>query len=389
MKSLRLCLLLLLALAVPSVFPQGALTPPGAPAPTMKTLDQVEPRKPINAANAPGDGTNSFRITAAGSYYLPGPITGASGKNGIAIEANDVTIDLRGFTLGGVAGSLDGVHVAAGRSRLTVRNGRISGWGGDGIDEVDGGATDGIYEKIHATGNGADGLRLNEKCVLTACKLDHNNGSGVSVNGRSTISGCTANDNNLLGFYFGAGAIVDCVASSNGGTGIESAGEPVLIKNCVAFQNGDSGLKSGGGGKIADCISRNNSFAGIEAGYYATITGCTVKNNPLGIFAGGSCHIVGNMGEGNGDGLSIYDTRNLIDGNQVLNGGTGIKIFTGSTKNLIIRNTVGNNTTNYDISPNNRFGPVVDITASGTPAVSGNAAADSTSTTHPWANFAY
>jgi hypothetical protein len=30
-----------------SAFAQGPLTPPGAPAPTMKTLDQVEPRIPL------------------------------------------------------------------------------------------------------------------------------------------------------------------------------------------------------------------------------------------------------------------------------------------------------------------------------------------------------
>ena len=33
-----------------SAFPQGSLTPPGAPAPTMKTLDQVEALTPVDSA---------------------------------------------------------------------------------------------------------------------------------------------------------------------------------------------------------------------------------------------------------------------------------------------------------------------------------------------------
>src|SRR6478736_7070443 len=36
-----------------SAFPQGSLTPPGAPAPTMKRLDEVEPRTNLQASPAP------------------------------------------------------------------------------------------------------------------------------------------------------------------------------------------------------------------------------------------------------------------------------------------------------------------------------------------------
>jgi hypothetical protein len=42
---------LLFGLAVrPAAFAQGSLTPPGAPAPTMKSLDQVEARMVVSPA---------------------------------------------------------------------------------------------------------------------------------------------------------------------------------------------------------------------------------------------------------------------------------------------------------------------------------------------------
>src|ERR1700722_17008335 len=44
-----------------SAFSQGSLTPPGAPAPTMLTLSQIEPRTPISSL--------PFNITRPGSYY--------------------------------------------------------------------------------------------------------------------------------------------------------------------------------------------------------------------------------------------------------------------------------------------------------------------------------
>src|SRR5882757_10456894 len=49
-------------------FAQGSLTPPGAPAPTMKSLDQLEPRTDVLKLS--GDGANSYIISQPGSYYL-------------------------------------------------------------------------------------------------------------------------------------------------------------------------------------------------------------------------------------------------------------------------------------------------------------------------------
>lgn len=369
---------------------QGPLTPPGAPAPTMKTLDQVQPRTPIDAASTPGDAGNLFRITAPGSYDLTAPVTGVTGRNGISIEANDVTIDLRGFTLGGVGGSLDGIHVAAGFARLTVRHGTIAGWGGDGVDEVDGGATDGVFEDVHATQNAGDGLRLGNRVTVRACKVSDNSVFGLTVNGSATITGTNAADNGRSGLLFGAGSALECVVSSNGEAGIECVDEPALITKCVAFGNSGTGLKAPDGAKLAACISRDNIF-GIEVGSYSTVTDCTLKNNSTGIFAGGSCRIVRNTCEGNWSaGVRTLGNRNLIDGNQTLNGGTGILTDPSSAHNLIRRNTSGGNSSNnYEIAADNRYGPIVDITPTGEAAVAGSSAADTTGTTHPWANFAY
>jgi hypothetical protein len=92
----------LAALGSSFLLAQGPLAPPGAPAPTMKTLDQIEPRKPISQ---PAVGGFPIAINAPGSYYLTGNITGASGTDGIRINVGGVTIDLNGFEVTGTGGS--------------------------------------------------------------------------------------------------------------------------------------------------------------------------------------------------------------------------------------------------------------------------------------------
>src|SRR5262245_41804718 len=107
--SSRVALLALAVAAGAGASLAGPLDPPSGPvAPTMKPLDQVEPRTAINAVNTPGDATAVFRITQPGSYYLTGNVAGVLNRSGIAVSAADVTIDLNGFAVLGAPGSLAG-----------------------------------------------------------------------------------------------------------------------------------------------------------------------------------------------------------------------------------------------------------------------------------------
>src|SRR5947207_9658704 len=78
---------------------QGSLTPPGAPNPTMKSLDQIEARTSISSA--------PYTISSAGAYYLTNNVSVGSG-DAITINASGVDLDLNGFTISSTASSANG-----------------------------------------------------------------------------------------------------------------------------------------------------------------------------------------------------------------------------------------------------------------------------------------
>src|ERR1051325_6980372 len=131
-----------------TAFAQGSLTPPGAPAPTMKTLDQLEPRTPISSL--------PFTITNAGSYYLTTNLTGVPAQSGITISVSGVALDLMGFELVGVSGASRGVNVTGTRTNIAIQNGTVRNWPSEGVYSTN--AANCQFKDLRLSANGNAGL---------------------------------------------------------------------------------------------------------------------------------------------------------------------------------------------------------------------------------------
>lgn len=353
----------------------GPLNPPaGAVGASMKTLVEVEPRTAINATNTPGDSDSVYKISQPGSYYLTGNILGIAGKCGIEVNASHVTIDLNGFSLFGVDGTLDGIRSqGGGRHDVTIYNGTVAGFAGDGIDlsTADIGIGGSIHD-VHTRFNGGTGIVTNAASVLERCTSYLNGAMGYQVRYDTTVSGCTAINNGTIGFGTGGNCSVSrCTADSNGGDGF-NVGEGGIVANCTSRSSGEDGIQVGISGAVEHCVLQFNATDGVRAGSFATIRDNTCDSNGL---------------NGTGAGIHVTGTDCRIEGNACNNADFGVDIDNGG--NFVVKNTCANNTVNWSISLNNLYGPIVERTGPVAPAVNGNTAASVLTSTDPNANFTH
>lgn len=355
-KYVRLCLVVTLASITLSIA-QGPLTPPGAPAPLMKTLEQIEPRTAIT--NVP------YSITAAGSYYLADNFTGVAGTNGITILASGVVLDLNGFALTGVPGSADGVNVAASRQSIIIRNGTVRHWGGDGVDAGGSGVRNVLITDIVAVSNAAH---------------------GIQVNSLASVIQCVANENGVTGVWgSGVGVLFkNCIASFNLSRGFRVPTSSV-VSDCTARDNFDDGFWLEGGCTIQNCSSIANDVVGIRVtGSGTMIVNCTATaSGAEGILAGNHTYIFGNNCIFNGSagvaaGIHITGSGSRVDSNNSY--GNDIGITVAGVSNFVVRNTAGGNLsgTNYQFVAGNSFGAINNVGGVG-----------SFSVANSWANFEY
>ncbi len=366
----------------------GPLNPPAGPVTSSyKTLQEVEPRIPINAVNTPGSGNVMFVISQPGSYYLTGNIDVGANMSGIGITSNNVTLDLRGFSINGHQFTGTGITYmnAVRYGTLRIENGFVSGLA-NGIDLHT--LADGALVNIRAfacTGAGiippdsshldhcavdycgtgfqidqysvlndcnaafctADGFDIpNGVAALTRCTSMHNSGSGFVIGqgpGSSSLDHCTASDNSAVGFNLGADSTATgCIASGSGGVGFYGWARCTIL-DCNAYYGGAQGIEVLNGCKVARCHTWNNG------------------SGSAGIWVNGS--------------------GNRVEDNQSDSNGFGYFISTSGADNFVVRNTAHANTTNFNTGWNTATNEVAPVIT--------NPGANAFSTMTAWSNVAH
>lgn len=386
------CVALLVAGAIVTA---GNLNPPAGPVtPTMKSLDEIEPRTAISATNTPGDAGALFRITQPGSYYLTGNLTGVTGKHCIEFGTDGITLDLNGFALIGVTGSLSGVYINS--DRATVRNGTIHNFK-VGIDAYE--AAGARFQNLTVTSSvnqnfrasvgailencfseyGTVGFDVFETATLTACVSRYASLYGFEVEDGCTLTNCTAT-NAQIGFYaHGPCVLTNCTSQTNSIDGFR-ADESSIFTDCTAFDNDGAGFSGIARCRFTHCNSRNNQY-----GFYLTeanaVIECTATaNSSNGVRIGGNANSVerSTCHENGASGINIATgVANSIDSNLLTyNGTSGLFITTGD--NISTRNRArGNANGNYTFGGNNEYAVI--LTNPGAGFTSSSA----------WANFSY
>ena len=216
-----------------------ALTIVGSASAQIPQILKPDPRTPIDQV--------PYTITTSGSYYLVDNLTGVVGSDGLIIEADHVTIDLNGFSLLGVSGSLDGIGTIGTPQNISIYNGTVRGWGADGVDLA-----------------GAGQLSLKD------LKVRENGGDGLKFGNEAIVAGCTAIYNDRNGFVFTDGASLACV------------------RNCLALNNSQNGFHSSytdpspgpdKSGSFSLCVARGNQVGFEVTGY--ELRSCSASQNSI------------------------------------------------------------------------------------------------------------
>ena len=268
-----------------SVFGQGPIDPVDVPQPTMKTLDQIEPRHAIESL--------PYVIEKSGSYYLTGnAMLGSTNEHGITVRANNVVLDLGGFTLEGPTDgdgeplytSGSAIYQEDAYRMLTVKNGGIQKW-----DDQD---TEGAgMLRLLGTGNQIENM------TVRFCSR------GIETGPQAVVENCRvldiAENEETFGIRAGPGSLVkDCTVASVLGypaTGI-GVGSHGAVSACTVVSNRSlsgtqsTGILLGAYGLAENCTVQGPVGGGLaegfEAGDFARVNRSTAQHCVYGFFLG-------------------------------------------------------------------------------------------------------
>ncbi len=384
-----------------------------SPAPSNQIVIPALPANPIPISTLP------FDIVKTGYYQLTQNLMSAPGVEGIGVFASDVVLDLNGYRMSGNSFSgTTAIHVYVG-DRLTVLNGQIVTWNGNGIEGV---TEDTIVVGVEILSNAKHGLKLGNGVVVQDCKVNNNQLGGI-IGSKLLISGTEVSGNNGHGIEGERDGLVvsQCDVSANTAFGIV-ADEPnpakpggnrcviedsqindnafggmrlpsfAQVRSCFAADNGFKGIEVGPSSYVGHCVAVRNvtgilvgrasivescavssNTDGIHTGGGGSVTNCDAFDNVVGISVTGETVVADNRVSGNqGRGILALETANRIEGNHLARNAVGIEVQ--GPRNLIVRNSLDSNGVQMQIATDNIQGPFLKT----------KGFIDNTS---PWANF--
>lgn len=165
-----------------------------------------------------------YEIKAPGFYYLGGTLTHTGDTNAIEINANDVTLDLMGFSLThtGAAGEITGINLNE-SNNVEIRNGTVRGFSHGififsssgharvinvrAINNINTGIDLGFGKVlVHGCTVSNSDIGINVTSGTVSASVACNNGLGICMSKPGNVIGNSAINNTVYNFYLGSPA---------------------------------------------------------------------------------------------------------------------------------------------------------------------------------------
>ena len=269
-------LALFVVAAMTGVVSGGPLDPPGAP--SSSTSGVLSPGTPITSV--------PFTISSGGYYYLTDNLSSPGSANAITIQANDVTLDLRGFTLASPDQIAVGI-LAIGQTGITVEHGQVRGFSTALWLGAASFVTDTRVRDFGGTGIEIGDQSLIDGCMVTQTTSATLSGFGISVGGTSVVRNCVVSDLPGSGVLLdGFGAVLESsqITGNDGGPGTYgvfiSGLNATLRDNTLENGSRDIRVFANAATIIDNAIHCAASISNGGFSYYAPVAGEAHANVP-------------------------------------------------------------------------------------------------------------